>query len=199
MRLPPGSVVFRLLVGVLVLEIAYVAYALTREDQPPIRRERLAHATPHVRPIRPELAMRPDAPKALPAISALTYIDDDTFTYDGHWEHVHGLRDGRRFGTSSRSFRPGDTATFSFPGRFVILFGIVGPGGGKATIEIDDGRERGTVSFHGRAKKLSALVYESSMMPAGAHRVKITVINSAHARGSSHGGYVNLDGAYYGN
>jgi hypothetical protein len=98
------------------------------------------------------------------------------------------VHDGRRFGTSSRSSHAGDRATYSFHGRFTILFGIVGPGGGKADIDIDDGLERGTLDFSDREKKPSALVYESSALPIGPHTVTITVVR----------GPVDLDGAYFG-
>ena len=65
---------------------------------------------------------------------------------------------------------------------------MIGPGGGKAVIDIDDGVERGTLDFSGRTIKPSALVYESSALPIGPHTVTITVVR----------GPVDLDGAYYG-
>jgi hypothetical protein len=98
------------------------------------------------------------------------------------------VHDGRRFGTSTRSSHGGDRATYSFHGRFTILFGMIGPGGGKADIDIDDGAERGTLDFSDPKNKPSALIYESSALPIGPHSVTITVVR----------GPVELDGAYYG-
>jgi hypothetical protein len=136
----------------------------------------------------PAATPAPNAPKAFPVVNALTYVDDAAFVYDGAWQHVRGVHDGRRFGTSTRSSHAGDRATYAFHGRFTILFGTIGPGGGKAEIDIDDGAERGTLDFSDRENKPSALVYESSALPIGPHSVTITVVR----------GPVDLDGAYYG-
>ncbi len=253
MRYPSGNLVFRVLVGVLMLELAYVAFTILRPDGPPPHRDPthsngiVIHETQRPAPATPVAIARvtpgadspatgtpapstapsdaatamptatatptddPPSPtpapaatatpadvhRSLPAINALTYMDDDKFTYEGRWEHVRGRSDGRRMGTSSRSFHPGDTSTFTFKGRFVILFGVVGPGGGQATIDIDQGHERGAVDFDSRIKKLSALVYESSVLANGPHTVRITVQSVRGSKGRGPG-YVNIDGAYYG-
>jgi len=214
MRFPSGQVVFRILLVVLAIELAYIGYTIFLPEggsktraTPPTAAPPLPLATPTVSPTptasrtptptssptatpssSPTATPAPNAAKAFPVVNALTYVDDAAFAYEGAWKHIHGVHDGRRFGTSSGSSHAGDRATFSFHGRFTILFGIIGPGGGKADIDIDDGLERGTLDFSDREKKPSALVYESSALPIGPHTVTVTVVR----------GPVDLDGAYYG-
>jgi hypothetical protein len=222
MRFPSGEVVFRILLVILAIELAYIGYTVFRPEggskthaTPPTAAPPLPLAKPTVSPTptasptptptssptatpssspiatptsSPTATASPTPTPTLPVVNALTYVDDAAFAYEGAWTHIHGVHDGRRSGTSSRSSHAGDRATFSFHGRFTILFGIIGPGGGKADIDIDDGLERGTLDFSDRENKPSALVYESSALPIGAHTVTITVVR----------GPVDLDGAYYG-
>ena len=101
MRYPGGNVVFRILLGILALELAYVAYQVLRppesapHDVPHAAAAAIAHATmrpvPSASPVEIAAASpvsvatvrvaaaSPAAttvPKTLPAINALTYIDD---------------------------------------------------------------------------------------------------------------------------
>jgi hypothetical protein len=228
MRVPSGEVIFRILLVILAIELAYVGYTVFRPEGGSNTNESRASvstakptapptpsptgtvtasptATPTSSPTRaasptptatasptptatPTPTPAPNAAKAFPVVNALTYVDDAAFVYEGSWQHIRGVHDGRRFGTSTRSSHAGDRATYAFHGRFTILFGMIGPGGGKADIDIDDGAERGTLDFSDRTKKPSALVYESSALPIGPHSVTITVVR----------GPVELDGAYYG-
>lgn len=206
MRVPSGEVVFRILLVILAIELAYIGYTVFRPEggaKPHESRRATSTAKPSAAPTpsptvtltasptatpTPTPTLAPNAAKAFPVVNALTYVDDGAFAYEGAWQHIRGVHDGRRFGTSSRSSHAGDRATYSFHGRFTILFGMIGPGGGNADIDIDDGAERGTLDFSGREKKPSALVYESSALPIGPHSVTITVVR----------GPVELDGAYYG-
>jgi hypothetical protein len=220
MRVPSGEVIFRILLVILAIELAYVGYTVFRPEGGSNTHESRRSATaakPTAAPTPSPTATAsptatptssptptaspsptatatatptpaPNAAKAFPVVNALTYVDDAAFVYEGSWQHVRGVHDGRRFGTSTRSSHAGDRATYSFHGRFTILFGMIAPGGGKADIDIDDGAERGTLDFSDRTKKPSALVYESSALPIGPHSVTITVVR----------GPVELDGAYYG-
>ncbi|MBD5657752.1 MAG: hypothetical protein IAI50_21630, partial [Candidatus Eremiobacteraeota bacterium] len=63
--------------------------------------------------------------------------DSSAFAYAGRWEHIAGKRDGRSGGKSSRTFAHGARATLTFNGRFVRLYGILGPGGGFGAVRID--------------------------------------------------------------
>jgi len=218
MRVPSGEVIFRILLAILAIELAYIGYTVfrpeggskeTHEPRPTSPPLLVAIPTPSVAPTASPTSSptatasptptatatatttptpAPNAAKAFPVVNALTYVDDAAFVYEGAWQHIRGVHDGRRFGTSTRSSHAGDRATYAFHGRFTILFGMIGPGGGKADIDIDDGAERGTLDFSDRTKKPSALVYESSALPIGPHSVTITVVR----------GPVELDGAYYG-
>jgi hypothetical protein len=129
-----------------------------------------------------------------PATKAVI-IDDQTigrkvdhFAYVGKWEHVRGRRDGRYNGTSSRSYRPGDSASIFFFGRRFGLHGVVGPGGGPATLAIDS--QLHTISFFSRVKRAST-VYLSAAMPEGPHSVVVVV--GVKPKDIAPTGFVNID------
>jgi hypothetical protein len=109
------------------------------------------------------------------------------FMYSGRWETVRGRHDGRHDGTSTRSFRPGDTMTLSYFGRRCELFGVVGPGGGAATVV--DGTIH-TIDFHARAKQMKR-VYVSPLLPEGPHTMVVTV--GVLPKGLAPNGFVNID------
>jgi hypothetical protein len=123
------------------------------------------------------------------------FADDGSFAYDGRWEHVRGIEDGRHRGQSSRSFHPGSGATLNFEGRFVRLYGVVGPGGGRGLVEVDGGRERRIATFTSARKRADVVVFESGPLPPGRHRLRLAVLPPAPGM---RGRYVNVDGAAYG-
>jgi hypothetical protein len=131
----------------------------------------------------------------VPAVHVERYANADEFAFDGRWEHVRGLIDGRFHGASSRSFHPGAAATLTFDGSFVRLFGIVGPGGGRGLVEIDGGRERHIANFTAPQKRPNVVVFASGTLPPGHHRLRVAVLPAADG---TRGGYVNLGGAAYG-
>jgi hypothetical protein len=125
----------------------------------------------------------------------MIFAGPDAFSFDGRWERIRGHFDGRPGGTSSRSFHPGDLATLTFSGRFVRLYGVVGPGGGTGLVEIDGGRLRRVVSFAAAAKDPDALVFTSPPLNGKRHRLSVAVL-APTARAS--GRFVNIVGANYG-
>jgi hypothetical protein len=140
------------------------------------------------------------APVSKPAAPVSTEIVDDSdaaeggrrFVYTGTWEHVHGLYDGRSYGTSTRTFHVGAKAFFAFSGARLRLFGIKGPSGGYADVSID-GQPYATISFYSPHKESGVLVYSSSALSHGTHSAEISVVQAPDR--SERNGYVNLDGA----
>jgi hypothetical protein len=110
------------------------------------------------------------------------------FLYSGSWVHLTGRHDGRYNGTSSRSFRPGDSVSLLFYGRRFSLHGIVGPKGGPATLALD-GRVQ-TMTFFAHTKSMAA-VYASRLLRDGPHSVVIVV--GTKPKDVAPTGYVNID------
>jgi hypothetical protein len=130
-----------------------------------------------------------------PVVPRFVFAGADAFSYDGRWEHIRGRFDGRPGGTSSRSFHPGDRATLTFTGRFVRLYGVIGPGGGVGLIEVDGGRVRRVVSFAAASKDPNALVFTSPPLNGQRHRLTVAVLAPTARTG---GRFVNIAGANYG-
>jgi hypothetical protein len=128
-------------------------------------------------------------------------IDDATvgqalvgrFDYIGKWQHVHGKRDGRSNGTSTRSTHTGDVAILSFNGTRVRLYGVRGRSGGRAGIALDQTSTGGPVDFYASHLIPYALIYQSPLLPAGVHTITVAVWGTRDVRG--HYYYVNIDGA----
>jgi hypothetical protein len=111
------------------------------------------------------------------------------FSYSGRWQHIAARNDGRYDGTSSRSFRPGDTASIIFYGRRFSLHAVRGPKGGTATLALD-GRVQ-TITFFAPVKTMG-VVYESGPLSGtGPHSVVIVV--GDEPKGVAPNGYVNID------
>jgi hypothetical protein len=124
------------------------------------------------------------------------HIDDsaigrslDHIAYEGRWDHISGMRDGRDAGTSSRSRIPGDNLVLPFDGEALRIYGVRGPNGGDAAVAID-GTYYGTVSFYARHKQVHVLVFESPQLVSGTH-VLAMVVKGAQPK--SHRGFANID------
>lgn len=149
-------------------------------------RARSARARPKKHQTRPPPAS---------AVAAIVVDDQDTgaaavdhFTYRGKWERVRGLRDGRYKGTSTRCFTPGDSVSLFFFGRRIALHGVIGPGGGPATLVIDGKLHE--LSFFNRHKAMST-VYLSPALRPGPH--SIVVVDGVKPKGIAPTGFVNID------
>ena len=136
------------------------------------------------------------------AMAEPTHVDDDapalgreSFVYQGRWEHVAGVADGRSNGTSSRSFSGFSAAALDFTGRTIRLYGVVGPTGGRAIVAIDGHVVDRDVSFHAPAKRVRHLIFSRSGLSPGRHRIAVVVVGTADSTGKR--SFVNLDGAEY--
>ena len=149
------------------------------------------HANARSTTVRPSetVASRPPAG----VVSSTRWTSATSFTYDGRWEHVTGRFDGRTNGSSSRSFRPGSRAALAFRGRFIRLYGVVGPGGGRGAVDID-GRTMQTVDFYAKTKAVHRLVYSSPPLGTGPHHLTLSVVPDRTAP-AGRSRYVNIDGA----
>ncbi|HEY1654114.1 MAG TPA: hypothetical protein VGF86_03265 [Candidatus Tumulicola sp.] len=135
-----------------------------------------------------------DAGDAGTRVARYVIVDDrdgggraDQFSYFGHWERVRGRHDGRRSGTSTRSFTPGDTVSLFYYGRRCELFGVAGPQGGPATLV--DGTTH-NISFHARSVEMKSM-YLGPWLADGPHTIVVAV--GVQTKGSAPNGYVNID------
>lgn len=73
---------------------------------------------------------------------------------------------------------PGATLSFSFKGRSVLLYTLLGPGGGTIEIEVD-GRKNKRMLFDSYSYRwrLSANIIAMNLDPEKVHRIKIKVLN----------------------
>ncbi len=133
--------------------------------------------------------------------TALRQVDDsraspsgEHFNYVGQWQHLRNFHDGRSEGTSSRTFHAGAAAYLQFSGRSLELFGVKGPTGGYADVDIDN-EPPSLVLFYAPQKEAGVLVYTSPELRAGSHTVEIVVEPPPPALPERR--YVNLDGAAY--
>lgn len=131
---------------------------------------------------------------------AATFISDTLtgdqpgrFHYVGHWEHVRNRRDGRFFGTSSRTAAPGATVAFSFVGRIVRIYGVRGPGGGTGIVTLD-GTRYPNIDFYSTTKVARSVVFDSPLLNSGIHTIVISAVGKPRLPGHS-SGYINLSGA----
>jgi len=140
----------------------------------------------HVITKGPIVAVAPPRPRALAVERSLLA---DSIAYAGRWEAVRGRTDGRMGGMSERSHVPGATATFSFSGRGITIYGVRGLHGGYGRIAIDGVVRSPLLSFRADAKRTHVPIFVTNDLSDTAHRVVITVL----AQGPP--GYVNVESA----
>jgi hypothetical protein len=145
-------------------------------------------------PLVPPLARPASAPLGYVAIDDVAARADGSFTYVGAWQHIKNMRDGRSNGTSSRTYHAGDSAEFTFDGERFKLYGVKGPTGGYAELNID-GAPRALLLFYAPKKQVGAEMYSSEALPRGKHVVRLSVVDLLHGAGKRR--YVNIDGAAY--
>jgi len=140
--------------------------------------------------------------QAVVAAKGATFVSDSyvgsgvgRFQFYGRWEHVRRFRDGRLFGTSSRTASLGAAVTLSFIGTAVQLYGVRGTGGGHAIITLD-GERFHDLDFYAPHKIVRAAVFTSPVLPQGLHRVTIAALGDARVPGHR-SSYINISGAVY--
>ncbi|GAC1544673.1 MAG: hypothetical protein NVS2B17_26080 [Candidatus Velthaea sp.] len=117
------------------------------------------------------------------------------FSYRGRWERVKNARDGRIFGSSSRTSNRGSSVSFTFIGRVVSIYGVRGPGGGHGIVTVDRSRPV-RVDFYAPTKNASATIFRSPILRGGKHTVRIVAL--ADIRDRAHrSSFVNISGAAY--
>jgi beta-galactosidase len=98
--------------------------------------------------------------------------DRQRFSYAGSWQAVG---DNQTFSKDlTRSSTAGDTATMSFTGNRVALYGVQDPSHGSAAISVDGGPEQ-TVSFQASARRGNVLLYNSGTLAQGQHTLRVRV------------------------
>jgi hypothetical protein len=112
----------------------------------------------------------------------------DRLAYSGHWEFVHGRRDGRYLGRSARSYHPGDALTVIYDGEGFRLFGVAGPNGGVGTVVLP-GQSSQQISFYSPQRRPHVLLYTSPRMNSGMHSAGVVVTRPLKRER----GYVNID------
>lgn len=117
----------------------------------------------------------------------------DQFAHGAGWERVAGHYDGRYLGSSLRSYRPGARATLDFEGTTLLLYGVLGVGGGIGIVSID-GKVADVMNFFASRKVTHWIVYASPRLPRGAHRLTVEVVRPSRDPKAKLG-FVNIDSA----
>jgi len=139
-----------------------------------------------------------DASRLVPSAAAGNFVSNGDavhFRYYGHWEHVRNVRDGRLFGSSSRTASSASSVTFFFKGTQARIYGVRGPGGGRGVLTIDGDRYF-DVDFYAPAKLPQAVIYSTPVLSKGEHFLVVTP--EAYPRTPHHhSSYVNISGASF--
>ena len=119
------------------------------------------------------------------------------FNYSGSgWRHCSGSACGDPQdlydGTTSWDGQAGDTVTFSFSGVQARLFGVLDTNEGIGGVSIDGGPTT-EIDFYAHARAGDALVWQSPLLAAGTHTVKLTVTGTRNPQ--STGNLIALDRA----
>ncbi len=133
-----------------------------------------------------------------PNVDAAHFVsnaDAAHFRYYGRWEHVRNLRDGRLFGSSSRTALRANSVTFFFSGTQARIYGVRGPGGGRGVLTVD-GDHYFNVDFYAPAKIPQVVIYSTPILRTGKHFLVITP--EAYPRSPRHhSSYINISGASF--
>jgi beta-galactosidase len=101
--------------------------------------------------------------------------DRQSFSYAGSWQAVG---DNQTFSKDNTwSGTAGDTATLSFAGNRVVLYGVQDPSHGSAALSIDGGSEQ-TVSFQASARRGNVALYHSGVLTQGQHTLRVRVVGN---------------------
>lgn len=130
-----------------------------------------------------------DAPRAIVIDDA-----DAAIIYSGHWVAERHPPLGAHNGTMTVSDRKGATAELSFEGARVLLFGRMGPEGGKASISVDGGPAE-IVDTYSADMIWGVPIYMREFDSVGHHVMRIEVLGDrdAHPNEQSNGSTVSID------
>lgn len=110
------------------------------------------------------------------SVPVIEKIDGEAATFSANWS-IHGTTTatGWHAGTIAYSNVVGSTATYTFNGTKIELFGEKTSTHGTGTVTLDGVTTQ--VSFKSTAKELPALIYSSPTLSPGSHTLKLTVGN----------------------
>jgi len=101
--------------------------------------------------------------------------DRQRFSYTGSWQVAS---DNQAFSKDNTwSSTTGDTATLTFTGNRVVLYGVQDASHGSAAVAIDGGVES-TVSLQASTRRGNVAVYSSGVLPQGQHTLRVRVVGN---------------------
>ncbi len=101
--------------------------------------------------------------------------DRQRFTYTGGWQ---AATDNQAFSKDNTfSGTAADTATLSFTGNRVVLYGIQDPAHGSAAVSVDGGTEQ-TVSFQAASRRGNVALFSSGALTQGQHTLRVRVVGN---------------------
>jgi len=105
-------------------------------------------------------------------------VNDRFFSFTGSWtvtaDNNAFSKDNTWSGTAN------NTATLSFTGNRVVLYGVVDPTHGQAAISVDGGAEQ-TVSFTATPRRANVALWTSATLTQGNHTVRVRVASGTVA------------------
>jgi beta-galactosidase len=100
--------------------------------------------------------------------------DRQRFTYSGTWQVTTGDQLFSKDNTWSNT--AGNTATLTFTGNRVVLYGVQDASHGSAAISIDGAEQ--TVSFQASTRRGNVALYNSGTLSQGQHTVQVRVVGN---------------------
>ncbi|NBD27754.1 S8 family serine peptidase [Paenibacillus glycinis] len=123
-------------------------------------------------------------------VANLIQDNDPGLTLSGQWTTSYSVK--HLGGRAIYSDKAGSYAKLKFVGTQAKLYALVGKDRGKANIYIDDKLVTpDAIDLYGKADQYRAVVFESNVLAAGAHTIKI--VNLGEKNPSSAGTIVSLD------
>ena len=120
--------------------------------------------------------------------NANTGNGSDQWAYSGGWQHCAGGSCGDPQdlydGTTTWDGTVGDSATLTFAGTQVNLYGVTDHNEGIASVSVDNGSPR-NIDFYTPVREGDQLVYQSSKLTAGTHTLKLTVTGTKNPLSSN--------------
>ncbi len=125
-----------------------------------------------------------EAPEATPVVTVdgvMTVQNNvigtglNEFSYDAHWRHNSGTAESGSFCSI-----PGDSATIRFNGTQIRYYGICKPNHGIIGVSVDDGPETEIDQFD--ADEETRMLWESPVLPAGEHTLRLRVTGTKQPR-----------------
>ncbi|CAH1195693.1 hypothetical protein PAECIP111892_02088 [Paenibacillus auburnensis] len=121
-------------------------------------------------------------------VARLVQEDDPSTTYSGAWQTNFSLKNFGGIAKYTKS--PGAYAQFKFEGTQVQLLANTGPGRGQADIYIDN-KLVSSVDMYSTAPGFRTVIFESGVLPAGKHTLRVE--HNGEKNAASSGTYISVD------